>query len=304
MYARLNQIVLEDTYSRTNNVKWVKKDIEESPELMKVINECVVRINDWLHIQCYQSLSDIKNDLWLANVDMEKLVISLMTSVLMEQGSKTIQQVVGTGIAQLEGVLQDPFRAAKATAEIIGIMCELDLVDVTPATVGDTEYTMISSEYDIGDELRERIAATKYMPPMLVKPNHVRHNRDTAYISYSESMILGDRHNFHEECISLDVLNIQNSIPLELDEYVLSLEETSNKPLNTPVKIANFELMKNASRTVYDLILANDNLFYNTYAYDMRGRLYSKGYYVHIQGTEYKKALINFQYKEIIKDTL
>lgn len=304
MYARLNQIVLEDTYSRTNNVKWVKKDIEESPELMGDIAKCVGRINDWLHVQCYQSLSDIKNDLWIANVDMEKLVIGLMSSVLMEQGSKTIQQVVGTGIAQLEGVLQDPFRAAKATAEIIGIMCELDLVDVTPATVGDTEYTMISSQYDLGDELREKIAATKYMPPMLVKPNHVKHNRDTAYISYSESMILGDRHNFHEECISLDVLNIQNSIPLELDEYVLSLEETSNKPLNTPVKITNFERMKNASRTVYDLILDNDNLFYNTYAYDMRGRLYSKGYYVHIQGTEYKKALINFQYKEIIKDTL
>lgn len=299
--ARLNQIVLEDTYSRTNNIKWVKKEIQDSQELMDLIDECASRVLDWLHEDCYKSLKVLKDILLNSDVDLQKLVMNLMSSVIMEQGEKTIQQVVGTGIAYLEGYLQDPFKAAKVSAEIIGIMCEMDLVDVTPAKDGGTLYTMISSQYELPADVVNKIAETKYMPPMLVRPNHVRHNRDSAYISYNESMILGDVHNFHEETISLDVINIQNSIPLELDEKILAIEETSNKPLNTVEKINNFQRMRQASTDVYNLILNNDNQFYNTHAYDMRGRLYSKGYYVHIQGTEYKKCLINFQYKEVIQ---
>lgn len=299
---RLRQEVLEDSYSRTNNNKWVVREIQSDDEILAVLDAISNDIKLWLQEGTYKSLNWIK--LAISGADLDKTVKAMFVMVLMDGIPKTIQQIVGVGAATLEDYLQDPFKAAKAAAEILGIMCEHDLVDVTPALDGETEYTMISSQYSLPDEINERIHATKYIPPMIIPPLKVRNNNGGCYLTFNEPVILGDRHNYHEDDIALDVINIQNSIPLELDEMILGMEETSNKPLDTPQKIVNFNRMKDASRAVYNLILDCGNEFYNLHAFDMRGRLYSKGYYVHIQSTEYKRCLINFKYKEIIKGAI
>lgn len=299
---RLKQEVLEDTYSRTNNNRWVLKAIESDPEILGLIDKVLDDINLWIYLDEYDSINKIKAKIYQA--DFDRIVKAMFGIVLLDDIPKTIQQVAGVGASLLEDYLQDPFKRVKAAAEIIGIMCSHDLVDVTPAMDGGTEYTMVSSEYSLPEDIIERIHATKYMPPMIIPPCKVRNNGGGCYLTFNEPVILGDRHNFHEDEIALDVINIQNSIPLELDEMILGMEEVSNKPLDTPEKIVNFNRMKDASRAVYKLIMECGNEFYNPHAFDMRGRLYSKGYYVHIQSTEYKKCLINFKYKEIIKGAI
>ncbi len=306
---RLKQEVLEDTYSRTNNHERVIKEINTTPEIMDLIYGVIEESCDWLQTDAgYQSLNNIKESIKGAVLPegeiLEDLIVSMLAITIFDNTPKTIQQVVGVGLNRVVDYLQDPFDAAKFAAEILGIMCEHDLVDITTASAGDTEYTMVSSQYELSVDVINKIHQTKYMPPMICKPVRVTKNKDYSYLTFKSNMILGDSNNQHKNKISLDVINIQNAIPLELDLDVLKTEETSSKPLDTPEKILNFNRMKDASREVYNMILAEGNTFYNTHAYDMRGRLYSNGYYVHVQSTEYKRSLINFKHKEVISDVL
>ena len=54
------------------------------------------------------------------------------------------------------------------------------------------------------------------------------------------------------------------------------------------------------SAMVYDLMLQEDNEFYFIWKYDKRGRMYSQGYDINLQGSEYKKATIEFSKQELI----
>ena len=38
-----------------------------------------------------------------------------------------------------------------------------------------------------------------------------------------------------------------------------------------------------------------------THKFDKRGRIYSQGYHVHIQGTSYKKAILELHNKEMVE---
>jgi hypothetical protein len=298
---RLKQEVLEDMYSRTNNKLRILKEIEGSEELLEHIDKVTLEVINWLKEPAsYTSLNILKERMVKYKPDdIKELIIEVFSVVLFDNRAKTIQQVAGAGIPFFADTFL-PFDAVKITAEIVGIMCSLDLVDVIPAMEGQTEYTMVQTDYELTQDIIDKIHETKYMPPMIVKPNHVRKVKDNAYLTFKSNMILGDKHNQHDMGISLDVVNIQNSIPLRLNEFVLGLREESSKPLDTPEKIHNFTRMTSASRDVYNLIMETGNVFYNTHAFDMRGRLYSQGYYVHIQSTEYKKALIDFYYQEVI----
>lgn len=301
---KLRQEVMEDTYSRTNRRQWIIKEIQQTQEIKDLIAEIAFDAEDWIdHPASYKSLESIKEQLRNQaeiRIILHNCIYEMFICVLQDNRPKTIQQVVGVGAKELEYYLQDTLQALKLTSEILGLMCSKDLIDIDTATYGDTDYAMVYTQYDLPEELLEKMAQTKYMPPMIVRPNHVWENRDNAYLTFKSSMILGDKHNYHENKISLDVINIQNSIPLTLNKEILNIEEESKKPLDTPEKIRNFYTMQKASRTVYESILENGNVFYNTHAFDMRGRLYSQGYYVHIQSTEYKKSLIDFVYQETI----
>lgn len=299
---KLKQEIQEDTYSRTNRRAWILKEIKNSQEVLDLIETVRNAVEQWIDGPCYKSLQAIKNELSCVPIKdfITETITDMFICVVGENRPKTIQQVVGTGSRALEEILQDPLAQAKCASEILGFMCQFDLIDIDTATYGDTEYSMVSTAFELPDKVINRIEQTKYMPPMIAQPKRVKRNKDFVHYTFEERMILGDRHNYHEDNISLDVINTQNQIPLKLDQYVLATTEESTSPLDNPQKIANFALVQQASRTVYNSIMAEGNVFWNTHAWDMRGRLYSRGYYVHIQSTEYKKALINFEYQEEI----
>jgi DNA-directed RNA polymerase len=48
------------------------------------------------------------------------------------------------------------------------------------------------------------------------------------------------------------------------------------------------------------VLLANNEVFWFTHAYDKRGRMYSRGYQVNTQGMAFQKACIDFADDELV----
>ena len=300
----LEQSVIEGRYARKNIREKVllKINLAVGGELLNPFRIACANLNEYLaSTPPYKSKQIRINHVNELIHDKKVSVIDIVTEVILVvfqvEGISTIQSVCG----QLSHLFQfeDIFDGIKTAAEILAVICESDLYDIIPAQDSETGSLLVESNYSLDEETKQYIAGTKYLPPMVCKPQYIQTNRDNAYLTISESFILGAS-NHHNEEINLTNLNLANSFALSLDENILQYEEESSKPLDTEEKKVNFERIRRGSREVYEELLDNGNQFYNTHKYCKRGREYTQGYHVHIQSTSYKKALINLHKKEVI----
>jgi hypothetical protein len=123
--------------------------------------------------------------------------------------------------------------------------------------------------------------------PMVIKPTKVTKNDDAGYKRIKRPVLIG-RALMHKKQLSLDVINIQNSIPLtinprSIDRLLAVSAEASLNPQNKQgfdkpwdlfyIEIQNEELLR---KRMKDFIArVGDNPIYCTHGYDSRGRLYS-----------------------------
>ena len=193
----------------------------------------------------------------------------------------------------------------KTAAEIIAV-CAGELYSLYHSTDQENETGTlgIKPHYEPSKLVQEFIANTKYLPPMLVKPLDWKENNNSGgYLDGSGSILLGDM-NHHNENQALDVINILQSIEWELNTSMLEFEEVSKKELDTHEKKSNFNRIRDTSEEVYRDLLEQGNKFYFVWKYDFRGRSYSSGFHINIQGNSYRKSLLNFKHKEVLTEEI
>lgn len=289
----LTQICIEDRYSRRNIRSRILREIESDDLLSLRFLMAADSIKKWIHSPSrYDRMGELKDALSNAPISRKDLVLEIIITVLTNSSRVPVQTVAGIVAPQLE---LDTFTGVRIVSEVIGLLAEEDLFDVYMA--GDTEEgsMMIVSQLELDDELKQFIAGTKYLPPMIVPPKIVTSNIAEQYYSIKDSLVLGGRINHHNMKLSLDVINILNQQALSLDTEIAEMPEVPNKELDTVEKQQQFNRMCMASKEVYRELIEHGNEFYFTHKYDKRGRVYSQGYHVNIQSTEYKKALINLK---------
>lgn len=162
---------------------------------------------------------------------------------------------------------------------------------------------------ELPDELVNRLTIMCVLPPMLVKPRTLRHNKSCGYLTINnDSLMLGDKENYHDECISLDVLNTLNSQALCLDldicykfqkEFKSEFDKDTDEYLN---QRKTYERAKEQFEFFRDKI--QDRTIHFTHKVDKRGRVYSQGYTFNFQGSSYEKACINLKTKEFVEGEL
>lgn len=302
--SRLEQLTIEDKYSRSNIRANVSKDILSSRGIATKIAQATRLLDDYFdkyetyyeakqrRIDAYRECCELSND---------ELVIEMMILIFPHQEAQSIQAVAGRLADHFN--MPDVFVAVKVAAELLAVVCQSDLYDIIAAKNSDTGGLMVKSNYSLEDETKQFIANTCYLPPIITKPNEIKHNLSSGYLNKTQSVILGDKVNHHDYPVALDVLNIANSIELELDRFMLQFEEKPSKPLDTQEKIDNFRLMANSSKVIYKEIIETGNTFHFNNRFDSRGRLYTEGYHINIQSTDYKKSLINLKKQEVISLT-
>lgn len=182
----------------------------------------------------------------------------------------------------------------------------LHCIDSTDLILWDKpkDKILVKSNMALSDELERRLKLMCVLPPMMTKPRKLTHNKSSGFLTIkSDSLILGDKENYHDECISLDVLNTLNSQALCLDLdicYKFEKEFTGDKTDETA--LLTFEKAKEQFEFFRDKL--NDSTIHFTHKVDKRGRVYSQGYQMNTQGTSYEKACINLKTKEYVTGEL
>ena len=301
----LAQVTNEDRYSRVNIRKQLRAYIEDTLE-----NTLGAKMDKaWEALACYLAgdyygskrdrIDELEDRVLGEAITIENIIYDLMAIVMKLDRETPIQNIVG----QLAGGLgyACPVAACKTAAEIIIELAKVDMFNVNVVQYGDVQALVVSTIYELDEDMLQVMADGMYLPPMLVRPNKITSNMCSGYLTKTESVVLKSK-NHHDEYQALDALNIAQYIPLALDLEMIELEEAAylKKPKTLDAKTNN-DRMVETSRGVYNMLIDEGNKFYLTHKFDKRGREYAQGYHVTTQGAEYKKASIDLFKKEIIE---
>ena len=291
----MNQSALEQLIHPYHLSKDIKRYLSE--EYSDDISNIKTVLQDYLS----QEYWDSKNErLQAINKDLTKVILNILTqTVLIASDYVPLLSVcssVSFGLSRYHDI--------QTCADILWLINQTDLILIV---VNDTRY--IQSNMELPDELVNRLTLMCVLPPMLVKPRTLRHNKSCGYLTINkDSLILGDKENYHDECISLDVLNTLNSQALCLDldicykfqkEFKSEFDKDTDEYLN---QRKTYERAKEQFEFFRDKI--QDHTIHFTHKVDKRGRVYSQGYTFNFQGSSYEKACINLKTKEFVEGEL
>ena len=284
---------IEDKYSKRNIAKAIYEDIDPNSD---VIHEMIDKINNY---RCSEYSYESKNNRIAGiNISSQEIAIQITAAVIPLTEISPVQGVCGklAPIFEYKNILD----GVKTAAELLAV-CEGKLFTLYHADDyrNPTETLGIESNFECSTHVKEFINQTKYLPPMLVQPNPWKDNNTGGNLSGSGSVIL-KRINYNNEEQCLNVLNTLQEIPWTINENILEFMEVSKKPLDTVLKKKSFKYLKETSEEVFNELIALGNKFYFVWKRDSRGRSYSQGYHVNLQGNSYRKALVEFHDKTLI----
>lgn len=278
----------------------ISSDIQEYLRV-KYANE-VDSLTTSLREYISQSYWDSKNErLQSINKDLTKVILNILTQTVLIASDYvpllTICSSVSFGGSRYHDI--------QTCADVLWILNQTDLILIDIR--GGTYY--IQSNMQLTDELVNRLNIMCVLPPMLVKPRTLRQNKSSGYLTINkDNLILGDKENYHDEAISLDVLNTLNSQAFQLDldvcykfqkEFKSEFDKDTDEYLN---QLKTHNKAKEQFEYFRDVI--QDKTIFFTHKVDKRGRVYSQGYQFNTQGSSYEKACINLKTKEFVTGEL
>ena len=295
LLKKLVQVCTEDKFSKRNIREKVIKDIKET-ELAPLFLKCVDRLESYLAGTYWES-KDTRLD-WLRYGELtnETIIAEMFIAVMPIEQPEPIQNTAAKLGRKLE--FNDVFDGVRTGAEILAVCDGLGLYKLFKPGI-KSQYLAIQCNFKLEKETRDFIHETQYLPPMVVPPKKVTDNVHCGRYTFEESVLLGNQtHHNHEVC--LDVLNKLNNIVFSLNSDMLNAPHTSKSKL-TGIDKRNFDQYTKECSDIQQYLLNEDNQFWFIHQYDFRGRVYSSGYHINYQGTEYNKAIIEFDNKEIIE---
>ena len=316
-YRYLLQRRIEETFSKKFIVQKAIDDLLTSESIVAKLNKGVEILYSWFNEE--HSIDKQLRLLALQDLDIPELVQHTVALVALHC-SKPLKLVSISSMCISHLKMADKVDAIQTMAEVIAMLSDTDLFDCRKT---DNGWVVVSC-IGLDEEVLRYAYNAFYLPPLIIKPRTLRHNRDSGYITQrGESLILGYYENHHDDDISLDVLNILNANEYELDTDLISslsedpLEITIEKLQENAVAkdkyLSHFEAEKKLKQIletwddyqeecykIQTLMLYHGNKFWLQNKVDKRGRIYTSGYHISPQGSSFKKAMINLANKEIV----
>lgn len=246
-----------------------------------LLSEIHSRISKWLEDyrlglwgKTYES-----KDLRLAKVEaaLDDIPLWVLVSVASNQ-----QETLQTCSARLGSFLEDEtLLAIKTGAEILSI-CDGLGFQIERPIYGEGNTFMVHCHLDRLSEVLALQALEFYPMPELTIPSY---SKDVSRV------LLGHRENRHSNSINMSVLSILSTVGYKLTDIAKEVE-----PKPEGVKQEDWDNYLSQSEIVKAELV--NKPFYFKWAYDKRGRAYSRGYHVNVQANEFHKACLSFS-KEV-----
>lgn len=293
----------QSTFEYTLHPYHISKDIQEY--LLHKYTDEIDSLTTSLREYISQSYWDSKNKrLQAINKDLTKVILNILTQTVLIASDYVPLLTICSACSSVSSGLSR-YHDIQNCADVLWLINQTDLILID--IVDDTRY--IQSNMELPDELVNRLNIMCVLPPMLVKPRTLRHNKSCGYLTINkDSLILGDKENYHDECISLDVLNTLNQQALQLDldicykfekEFTSEFDKDTDEYLNQK---KTYDKAKEQFEFFRDKLA--DNTTHFTHKVDKRGRVYSQGYVFNTMGTSFEKACLQLKVKEFVEGEL
>jgi hypothetical protein len=286
----------EERYNRKHIDAKIRKAIESSFITKHQIEHGVELINTYKAAIDKYHPSKQARIRQLDNMDVPEMVQDMFIGIAYFQQPELFTSVAAQITARLR--LSDKVDAITTVAEMLAVLADTDAFDITKDS--KMASLKLQSRIPLGERLVKFIECSEFLPPMLCSPLELTHNYSSGYLTHNDSLILGNG-NHHDGDICLDVLNIMNSVPLQLStEFLCKVEEEPTFDLDTTEKVQQWNQFKAQSYEFYLMLAEQGNKFYFTHKVDKRGRIYAHGYHLNPQGTAFKKAMLEFADEEVV----
>ena len=284
----------EYQFSRRHVLAYTKTFITENEEVAIKIDEGVELVKQWLSHTYYASKERRLKEVRTLNI--KELVTEIYCSVAMFQREETFVSAASQVAKHLK--FEHRNDSIQTVAEMLGVLCATKVFVIWKERL--ESQMMLQCQMRLPTKLVNAIERSQYLPPMICEPNTIKSNYESGHLTFNEGQMLG-RNGTHNDNICLDVLNLQNAIPLKLDTSFISLvEEEPTSELDSIDKINNWNRHKAESYEMYLHIANQGGDFYHLNAPDMRGRLYTCGYQINFQGTPFKRSCVELRDEEIL----
>lgn len=238
-----------------------------------------------IHSRVSQWLVDYKSGLWGKTYESKDIRLSKVEAnlddiplwVLVSVASNSVE-TLQTCSARLGSFLEDEtLLAIKTGAEILSI-CDGLGYEIERPIYGQGNTFMVTCKLDRLSEVLSLQALEFYPMPELAIPYCPKSNAQ---------VLLGHRENRHENSLNMSVLSILSTVGYRLTPIAAMTEDKPEGVRDTDWDnyLEQCEIVKAE---------LGSKPFYFKWAYDKRGRVYSKGYHINIQSSEYHKACLSF----------
>lgn len=300
----------EHRFGRKHIDKSIRRETNASAVIAHKVIHGTALIRAWLAKDHYPEKT--KRLEQIQGLDIPELVSELFVGIAYVQTPELFTSISAQLANRLN--LTDKREGIQTVAEILAVLCETDAFDIFK--LGRNTSLMLQSRMVLSKQLMTFIEESICLPPMVCEPDILTNNRQSGYLTHNESVIL-KRHNHHDDEVGLDVINLQNQVPLALNERLIrAFEEPEPVSLHTlenaqllsafdqqtllDAKEADWTFFKEQSLAIYALMVGQGNRFWLTHKVDKRGRLYATGYHINTQGTKFKKAIVELANKETV----
>ncbi|TKW65190.1 MAG: hypothetical protein DI616_15800 [Paracoccus denitrificans] len=298
------QLANEHRFARAHIERYMRNFIQEDKDgdIQPLIQQCVDILDEFIHREhVYRSNGEPdfkKRQRYEAikMMDTRELVERIIVASMHAQHAELF-----TGFcAKLAGTLKmdDKVDSIMTISEMIAMISGVGLFELIKYDKFSSIY--IESRIELSHELEQYISNCSYLPPLVHKPENMKNNRDTPYHTIgAKSVILNSGH--HEGDVCLDFIDRMQQTPLCLHtEFLCRVEEEPNSDMSAVDKQNMWLAMKVRSHEHYKLMVMQGNRFYLGFQLDRRGRAYATGYHISVQGSPYKKAMVEFANKEMV----
>lgn len=242
----------------------------------------------------YKTKTDVVN---MVTEDIaDELAISILfTTILL--GKNTFQSYIGHVASQINLELE-PFRKAQLAAWVLAY-CDGGAYNIIAPAIGSMMNYSVEPKISLSIEDSQELSRCFFLPPSKDKLNDWTNPYNGGYSFERSYAILGDSFNKHDYPIDLQTLNILQSVKYKLTNNVDTPQKLDEEASDD--RVVQFALAEIQTRKV--LKEYRDEEFSFVWKFDKRGRVYSCGYDINVQGDSYRKASLEFAKEEIVNES-